>query len=72
VPGGEDVAIGERLLELEVASQAPRDAEIVARVLIDLLHALDMSTTNAERCTRLAAIEGYYGPDLQRIAKRRG
>ena len=47
------------------------DTNILGRIVLDLLHALDMSTTNAERNTRLDAILSYYGDDIRRIARGR-
>jgi len=61
----------EGALKLEVARGAPRDIEIVAAALLDLVGSLDMSVTNAERLTRLKALSAYYDADLKRIRRGR-
>ena len=58
-------------LTLEVATPAPRDVQVLAAVLTDLISSLDMSVTNAERKTRLEALSAYYSADLNRIRRGR-
>ncbi len=58
-------------IELEVARGAPSQIMVCAAALLDLIDALDMSVTNAERLTRLKALSEYYASDLRRIRRGR-
>jgi len=60
----------ESSFELPRATATPSQVNVIARVLMDLLYALDMSVTNAERLTRLKAIATYYGDDLKKASGR--
>ncbi len=57
----------EDALVVERAERRPSPQKLFASVLLDLLHATDVSVTATERGVRLRSLIAYYQDDLRRL-----